>query len=1502
MSSQKLHKYKKNQKPKNDSQEKINIDNQENNIKLIKRTLENNTHIVLEDSKLKNITSWRKSEKKFLQNLIFNILSLGILHLISLYHPKLYLKLYCNPWPPKECDFFLVENIYGQFTLCSKIHKKRKNINDTSFNNGISKENIISSSLINYNNKNENYIIRNLTYSFKYKSVTYEYQEETNEIIPVYMNLSKMTNKNIFNFFNDGLSTENITKKFEDRYGKNEYYINLGLPLIYFRNIELIYLLFILLIQAVNLFFKDPLSFLIFFGITCMLLFLEYLFTKSIIYSIYPKEYTLDGEKYKIKVKRKHKIVNNTEFYYEINNCDLLPGDILYLKSNDVVPCDCLILEGECIVNENSLNGSLDIFKKKSLENNNEQFNYEFSKINILYHGMKIVKSISKLNEGYISVLCLNTGPNTYKANQYSNILYLLERKVVYKKAYEMFGEGRKLIAFLILIMFFLSLLLGIIYIFSLDVKLDFKSSSLTKLLYINLIRLLCKSFMPVYFLTNSIIYFIGLFHLKSENIFCFEKSKLTVPSKINTIFFGKTGILCENSYEINGYHPIYINSHRGNSISFRTYKSTQYKEMNSQLLNYYKEYLFKCQNNSFNLDFNPRHGLRGDINHYSSNKNNTESNECITLFLECLLSCNNIEKYNTDIFGNYVETSFFKNMKWDIKSYRFNNNMNNNKNDDINNYPYINEINNENSTYICDNKNIIDRNINDIYPNNYYKITESYKKEKKIENRPILSRFNSKFYINQMKKKSGETNNSSNNNVSEFSLSSNPISNFIQNDISKSHIISYKLRIYKRFIKSGSLNSSAIVFNFITKELRFMTKGIPEEILDKCDKNSIPDNFDNVISIYRRKGFIIIICASKIISVEEYKDSNNIEEYMNNLTFCGFITLKNKLKKEIKNSIKDLKLFDCNLIISSGDNVFNCLPIGFDSNIIENKNIFSFDKEEKRNRIIISKIYNVKKEEEKNEEKNANTSFDKLSRQTMSKLSNNYSNSPFIKGKEMKSIRGKKEINKDNFSLNQYSEDNNDNKNENIYEINKYTPVKKINKQSNIKLRNKFGLSIEINKNNEKEKTGKYYNYTDLKNIKKEDKINSKINNISPLNFTKNKIHSEFKDNQDSSTYRKFIYNEIRNKPKSNLQKYFYYPGIFEDNQELKNNCIYCISGKAFRFLYNNKEKKQCKKILEKIYQNCKIFYEMSSFDKSLVIDYYRENPNSCICTIGKYPNDFDAMMTSNVGITLNPPKNLNTILSHFYSGDSSILSIKKIIREGRTISENILLLKITCFFYTLILNSYILCCFMMEVGIINGQLNFLEICFLILSISAFTVQYDYNTSNSNPLIQNRILYNGHYAAQVIGMFALKVGSIYMLRKFYIDNDLLQKTLVYRLFITDYFILCVEQLFSTFFVFNYICFYRKHPLSNYFFVFFNLGIFLYFVSLITLNSSNYKLDIFNITDFEFNENLIDSFDDQNRMKCFTVCAVDFFASFLYSRIVYFIFNKLAKNKSNICK
>ena len=47
--------------------------------------------------------------------------------------------------------------------------------------------------------------------------MNYEYKFESNEIIPVYMDLSKITNKAILNIFSEGISSKNLAEKIENR-------------------------------------------------------------------------------------------------------------------------------------------------------------------------------------------------------------------------------------------------------------------------------------------------------------------------------------------------------------------------------------------------------------------------------------------------------------------------------------------------------------------------------------------------------------------------------------------------------------------------------------------------------------------------------------------------------------------------------------------------------------------------------------------------------------------------------------------------------------------------------------------------------------------------------------------------------------------------------------------------------------------------------------------------------------------------------------------------------------------------------------------------------------------------------------------------------------------------------------------------------------------------------------------------------------------------------------
>jgi len=359
-----------------------------------------------------------------------------------------------------------------------------------------------------------------------------------------------------------------------------------------------------------------------------------------------------------------------------------------------------------------------------------------------------------------------------------------------------------------------------------------------------------------------------------------------------------------------------------------------------------------------------------------------------------------------------------------------------------------------------------------------------------------------------------------------------------------------------------------------------------------------------------------------------------------------------------------------------------------------------------------------------------------------------------------------------------------------------------------------------------------------------------------------------------------------------------YYYQGIFDEHKELTEDCIYCVSGNVFDFLYKNKNKNQAKNLLNLIHKKCRIFYNMTSLTKSQVIDYYREFPNNSICTIGQCQSDIDAIITSNIGVNLQSPKNLNTILTHFYSPFSDLLIIKKIINVGRAVKENYLLMKISCSLYTLMINSYIICCFIRQMDIIQGQLNVLEIAFIFLTMTAFISPVDIN-KGTNYLFQNGKLYFLHNIFQIAGLIIIKAFGIYFHSYTFSINDFLERKDQDKIYSTFYFLFCIEQLFSTIFVLNLFCFYRKTWLLNTKFIIISLVILLYFVIVLTLSNSNYNVDIFNILYFEFFENLVDAYDENNKFNFCLICLIDFSLSIVYSRVVYFVFNKLSSNNTD---
>ena len=157
-------------------------------------------------------------------------------------------------------------------------------------------------------------------------------------------------------------------------------------------------------------------------------------------------------------------------------------------------------------------------------------------------------------------------------------------------------------------------------------------------------LRVLIKSYMPIYYVITLILMLLGIYRLYNINIFCYEKMRLRFAGDIDTIFMSKINILSDDNYEIEGYHPAFQSSKVSN-ITFQTYYEEQLKDFGTVIFSYYNN-IKNRKGNSVGLE--------------NINLVNRTSGKYSVWFLECLLCCNNLIKIGQDIQGSSIEKKLF--------------------------------------------------------------------------------------------------------------------------------------------------------------------------------------------------------------------------------------------------------------------------------------------------------------------------------------------------------------------------------------------------------------------------------------------------------------------------------------------------------------------------------------------------------------------------------------------------------------------------------------------------------------------------------------------------------------------------------------------------------------------------------------------------------------------------------------------------------------------------
>jgi magnesium-transporting ATPase (P-type) len=301
-----------------------------------------------------------------------------------------------------------------------------------------------------------------------------------------------------------------------------------------------------------------------------------------------------------------------------------------------------------------------------------------------------------------------------------------------------------------------------------------------------------------------------------------------------------------------------------------------------------------------------------------------------------------------------------------------------------------------------------------------------------------------------------------------------------------------------------------------------------------------------------------------------------------------------------------------------------------------------------------------------------------------------------------------------------------------------------------------------------------------------------------------------------------------------------------------------------------------------------------MNSKDKSLLIDIFRKIPNKITCMVGDGQNDYDAMMTAHVGINLNKPVNMNTILCHFHPTDGSLFCISKIIRYGRVIYENIYLLGISSFLYALNIVNTLLILYYYDLKFVYYELDFMGCNYFILSIIAFSVKPDISIK-SCLLFHNPSLLKCFLMVISIGNVIFNIAFTLLFMKTYSKNESLEKEKRFKIFGNYIQFMCYFQILGMVFGINTINFYRISHRKNFFFwsIMIILILFVSFIFCI-FGYSIYPILKEHLS-FEYQSKNVDTFDDRNKLISFSIFVGNVLCFYFFVLIMTFLFKRKAE-------
>ena len=147
-----------------------------------------------------------------------------------------------------------------------------------------------------------------------------------------------------------------------------------------------------------------------------------------------------------------------------------------------------------------------------------------------------------------------------------------------------------------------------------------------------------------------------------------------------------------------------------------------------------------------------------------------------------------------------------------------------------------------------------------------------------------------------------------------------------------------YELGIVRRFdFTSKLMRMSTLVKNVNEPYYKVFCKGSPEKIKDLCKPETIPTNFNDILSKYTTKGFRVLALSAKLLKMD-YLQSQKVERDIveSNMIFLGLLIVQNKLKNNTTISIDKLANSNLRMVMATGDNLLTAISVAKECNLIK--------------------------------------------------------------------------------------------------------------------------------------------------------------------------------------------------------------------------------------------------------------------------------------------------------------------------------------------------------------------------------------------------------------------------------------------------------------------------------------------------------------------------------------------------------------------------------------